>query len=57
MSKLFYPFTKQNQEGSLKVEVTIVEIKSEFGRKLCLVTPVAGSGKLWVNDDKLIVKK
>ena len=34
--------------GGLSVEVTIVDIKTEFGRERYLVTPVKGSGEVWI---------
>ena len=55
--KALYPFKSQYQKETLWVEVEILDYKSHFGRKMCLVTPVRGEGKLWVNQEKVKVRK
>lgn len=37
----------------LLVEVTVLDAGLVYGVKRCLVTPVAGSGRRWVNLDRL----
>lgn len=34
--------------GGLRVEVEIKDVKNSYGRDRYLVTPVAGSGEVWV---------
>lgn len=40
-------------EGRVAVDVTVEDLKWSFGSFLFLVTPVAGSGTVWVHEDKL----
>ena len=39
--------------GGLKIEVRIVDARSNFGRIDVLVTPKSGSGEAWVQLDSL----
>lgn len=55
--KALYPFKSQYQKVPLWVEVEILDYKYHFGRKMCLVTPVKGEGKAWVNQDKVKITK
>lgn len=34
--------------GGLSVEVTIIDVKTSYGRDRYKVTPVAGKGEVWV---------
>ena len=36
--------------GGLHVKVTIVDFKTSYGRDRWQVTPVAGSGKVWLEN-------
>lgn len=38
----------------LKIEVTVVDRRTVFGREEVLIIPVAGSGKWWVGIDKVV---
>ena len=40
-------------EGKLMVDVTIEDIKWSFGSFLFLITPLAGSGTVWVHESKV----
>lgn len=39
--------------NSLSVEVTISEVRNRYGNVDALVSPIAGSGKVWVRADRL----
>ncbi len=39
--------------GSLKFEVTVTDIKSAYGQIRYLITPVNGSGEVWVFAEKV----
>lgn len=40
--------------GGLSVQVTIKDVKTSYGRDRFLITPVTGSGEVWVESVKLI---
>ena len=42
--------------AGLKVEVTITDVKTSYGRDRYLVTPVAGAGEVWVESVTLVTK-
>lgn len=43
--------------GGLSVEVNIVDVKVSYNRERYQITPVAGSGKVWVENVHLIEAK
>lgn len=43
--------------GGVKVEVEIVDYKSSYGKDRWLVTPVAGSGEVWTEQDPFVKAK
>lgn len=40
--------------GGMRVEVTITDVKISWGKERYEITPVAGSGKIWVESVNLI---
>lgn len=40
--------------GGLQVEVEILDVKVAYGRPLYHITPVAGSGEVWIEKVTLI---
>lgn len=42
--------------GGLNVEVTVKDVKISYGKERFLITPVSGSGEVWVESIKLIEK-
>lgn len=44
-------------ELSMRVQVTIQDVRSAFGRIDALVTPVAGDGQKWVSSDRFTFKR
>ena len=55
--KATYDFRTGNEKKLITVEVEVLDYKELFGRKMCLITPVRGKGKVWVNQDKVKVVK
>jgi hypothetical protein len=45
------------REGDLSFDVRIQDVKSSYGVKRYLVTPVRGSGEAWINSDRVTVKE
>jgi len=43
--------------GELSFEVTILDARDVFGRTDCLVEPVNGTGRSWVQLDRVKVRK
>lgn len=61
MKKLYYRIdswtsNKRKQKDFMKVEVTLAERRTAWGRKICKVEPVSGSGFIWVNEKSLTIK-
>lgn len=51
MKNIIYKFVGKKGTifaGGLRVEVEIKDVKNSYGRDRYLVTPVAGSGEVWV---------
>lgn len=42
--------------GGLSVQVKVKDVKTSYGRDRYLVTPVAGSGEVWVESVTLLEK-
>lgn len=42
---------------SVKVEVKILDVKNTYGRTRYLITPISGTGEMWVETVYLIEKK
>lgn len=40
--------------GQIAVEVSMIDTKRVFGRTDALITPVSGSGEMWVSVDSLV---
>lgn len=40
-------------EKSLRIEVTILDVRENFGRTEYQVRPLAGAGEQWVNADRV----
>ena len=55
--KSYYKFKTSDKNGVVKVEVEVIDSKTAYGRKMCQITPVRGEGKVWVNQDKVIIEK
>lgn len=47
--------SKKNKE-IMEVEVELKERKYAFGKTFALITPVSGTGEIWVKESNLIVK-
>lgn len=43
----------RRDSGELRVMVRILETRSAYGREDCLITPVSGSGEMWVSRSRL----
>ena len=58
MKKLYYKVKALSEHSSnfMEVEVYLVNKKEKFGRVLCEIEPVKGTGTIWVNEETLIVK-
>lgn len=42
-------------QGGLSVDVKILDAKQSYGTTRYLVTPMAGSGEIWVNADRVTI--
>jgi len=58
--KLYYKVRRSNNstdKNFMEVEVNILDKKvGLFGRTMCTIEPIAGRGKLVVNENRLIIK-
>lgn len=51
--KRYLRVPSSNGKTSILVEVRVVDTRSQFGRTDALITPVNGSGEMWVAIDSL----
>ncbi len=43
--------------GELRVEVTVTDVRANFGRTDYLITPVTGSGQAWVSQTSITLEE
>ena len=55
-SVVMYPSWPPSKTGEAIVDVEITHARAIYGRVDVLVTPVAGSGSVWVNADRVKVR-
>ena len=43
--------------NGINVDIKIIDIRQVYGNTRYLITPLAGTGQIWVNEESLVIYK